>query len=186
MLLVTFTPLVPWWAHRLSGPMDNKKGDILIVLASADSSDDVLSYSSYLRSKYAVRAWHEGWVKTIIVSGGANHDVPVAQAMADFMHAEGVPAELIRTEPASNSTRENALFTVPMVKDMAGAKVLLTSDYHMYRAQRTFEKAGIQVIPRPFPDVFKRSTSLSGRWSGFIDLCEETVKIVYYSARGWT
>lgn len=184
-LLVTFTPLVPWWAHQLSGRMDNQRGDILIVLAAADSTDEFLSYSSYLRSKYAVRAWQEGWVKTIVISGGANHTVPVAQMMAEFMRAEGIPPQVIRTETGSRSTRENALFTASMVQAMPGTKVLLTSDYHMYRAKLAFEKAGLRVTPRPFPDIFKRSTSRLQRWPGFLELCEESVKIAYYRLRGW-
>ena len=63
--------------------------------------------------------------------------------------------------------------------------MLLTSDFHMYRAQRTFKKAGLDVLPRPFPDVRKRATSLLGRWEAFLDLTYETAKIVGYYVRGW-
>ena len=37
----------------------------------------------------------------------------------------------------------------------------------------------------PIPDVYKLSLRLEGRWSAFLQLCEELVKIGYYRARGW-
>ena len=63
--------------------------------------------------------------------------------------------------------------------------VLLTSDYHMYRALRVFQKAGLNVAPRPFPDIVKRSSSLTERWPAFFELWEESVKTAYYWFRGW-
>lgn len=41
--------------------------------------------------------------------------------------------------------------------------VLLTSDYHMFRARRMFEKAGLKVVPMPIPDGLKRATRLTLR-----------------------
>ena len=66
-----------------------------------------------------------------------------------------------------------------------GTKVLLTSDYHMTRAYRAFKAVGIDVLPRPFPDVIKRANSFENRWGAFIDLARETVALGYYLARGW-
>jgi uncharacterized SAM-binding protein YcdF (DUF218 family) len=185
VVVVMFTPLVPWWAHQLSGPFDNKRGDSLIVLASADSGDGILSYSSYLRCEYAIRAWREGWPKVILISGSSPTGEPISEAMADFIESQGVPAAIVQVETLSTSTRENAIDARAFTANLPGTKVLLTSDYHMYRAQKAFEKAGIQVVSRPFPDAYKRSASLLGRWPAFLDLCEESTKIGYYKMRGW-
>jgi hypothetical protein len=54
----------------------------------------------------------------------------------------------------------------------------------MFRARRTFQKVGVNVLPRPIPDVFKRASTWKGRWPAFFDLGSETVKIAYYYARG--
>jgi len=185
ILTITFTPIVPWWAHKLAGRFDNKRGDSLIVLASADSGDGILSYSSYLRCEYTVRAWREGWAQAILITGGPPTAEPVSRSMAEFIEAHGVPASIVRLETSSTSTRENVLFSRPFMDQLPGTKVLLTSDYHMYRAQRAFEKAGIAVVPRPFPDIYKRASSFSERWPAFFELCEESVKIGYYRLRGW-
>lgn len=183
VILVMFTPLVPWWAHRLAGSFDDPHGDVLIVLGAAHGSDGALSYSSYLRCSYAIRAYREGWVRMIVLTG--NDKDPSGAPLKDFMMANGVPAAVILVESASRSTRENALFSEPLLEKIPGVRILLTSDYHMYRAARVFRKAGIPVVPRPIPDAYKRGTNFFNRWSAFGDLCQETVKIAYYQARGW-
>ena len=75
--------------------------------------------------------------------------------------------------------------TLRLLADLPGRKVLVTSDYHMYRAIRVFRKAGIEIQPWPFPDVRKRYGYWMNRWSCVQDLAVETVKIVYYYAHGW-
>lgn len=184
-LLVTFTPLTRWWAHKLAGSFDDPKGEILIVLGASETQDGILGYSSYLRTEYAIRCWREGWPREILISGGAKNGAQLASAMRDLMVAYGVKAEVIHVETESTDTRENAINVAQILRNAPGPKVLLTSDYHMYRAQRAFEKAGLRVLPRPFPDVIKRSTAYRGRWTAFLDLCVESAKIAYYRIRGW-
>jgi hypothetical protein len=41
------------------------------------------------------------------------------------------------------------------------------------------------VLPRPIPDVRKRSMSWNRRWDAFQELVIETAKIGYYYLRGW-
>lgn len=185
LLIVTFTPLDFWWATRLAGPWNDPKGDVLIVLGGSELDDGTIGESSYWRAVYAARAWREGGFKAIVVTGGGPPGRSVAEAMRDFLIAQGVPRESIRVETQSQSTRENALFVKPILQEMPGRKVLLTSDFHMYRAERTFQKAGINVLPRPFPDVRKRVQSPLDRWEAFLTLGQETAKIVDYHLRGW-
>jgi uncharacterized SAM-binding protein YcdF (DUF218 family) len=179
LALVTLTPLDFWWATRLAGPWDNPKGEVLIVLGGSVLEDGTIGRSSYWRAVYAVRAWREGGFKAIVLSGSA------AEAMRDFLVAQGVPRESIWLETRSRSTRENALFARPILSGMPGRKVLLTSDFHIYRAQRAFQKVGLDVSPQPFPDVRKRAQTPLDRWEAFLDLTEETVKIADYYLRGW-
>ena len=99
--------------------------------------------------------------------------------------AEGVPAEILVTEEASQSTHENALNTARLLAGDNASKVLLTSDYHMFRAVRAFRKAGMNVLPQPIPDARKRATRWLPRWPAFLDEAAESAKIVYYFVRGW-
>lgn len=184
-VLVTFTPMDVWWTNYLAGPWNDPVGDVLIV-PGADAIDNTIGYSSYLRSVYAALVWKQGGFLNVVVCGGSNtSQASVAEQMRDFMLAQGVPAAAVRVETESHSTHENAVKSKALLEQLGGKKVLLTSDYHMFRAYRTFRKAGIDVQPRPFPDALKQSTSRANRWPVFLGLCTETSKIAYYFVRGW-
>jgi uncharacterized SAM-binding protein YcdF (DUF218 family) len=180
LLIVTFTPAVKWWARALSGTWNDPKGDVLIVLGGDVIDRNTLGYGSYWRAIYASRDYHLERFQTVLVTGQT-----VAGLMDDFLVTHGVPASVILEETAAHSTRENALFSKPILDKLAGRKILLTSDYHMFRARRCFEKAGIHVVPSPFPDALKRANRLENRWNVFLDLTLETAKIGYYGVRGW-
>ena len=76
---------------------------------------------------------------------------------------------------------ENALYTADLLNHSLVREVLLTSDFHVYRSVRAFQKVGLPVLPRFFLRVFKRT--VVGRIAGlcFADLCIETAKIVSLS-----
>jgi uncharacterized SAM-binding protein YcdF (DUF218 family) len=185
VVIVMFTPFVPWWARKLGGPMEDPTGEVLIVLSGSGLEDGIIGESSYWRSAYAVRAYRKTPFGKIIVTGGGRYHV--SAAMRDFLVSQGVPQDRVIVEDRSTSTRENAIDTKELLARVpsAGRPVLLTSDYHMFRAQRTFRKVGLDVYPRPFPDASKRSSSLAERWPILFELCEEAVKSGYYWARGW-
>jgi uncharacterized SAM-binding protein YcdF (DUF218 family) len=184
-VVVTITPLDSWWATALAGPWDDPSGDVLIVLGGSFEDYGTIGGSSYWRSVYALQAWREGGFREVLVTGGGLKDNSIAETMRDFLICHGVPHQVIRVETRANSTRENALYTKELLAGAPGRKILLTSDYHMFRAHRAFRKVGLDVLPRPYPDVRKRASSWLGRWPGFLDLVGETTKIAYYFVRGW-
>lgn len=182
-VLVSFTPLTAQWARLLAQPWQDPRGEVLIVLGS-DRVDDMIGYSSYWRSVYAVWAFREGGFRRVVVSGGPG-GAAVAVAMRDFMISSGIPSGVIDIETESTSTRENALRTAELLSAEGGGKTLLTSDFHMYRAYRCFQSAGLDVTAVPVPDALKRSTRWPGRWTAFLDLSTETAKLGYYWWQGW-
>jgi len=184
-VLMTVTPLTSWWATALAGPWEDPSGDVLIVLGGSTLDYGMIGGSSYWRSVYAVQAWKEGGFHEVVLTGGGSGNHSVGEAMRDFLMCQGVPRETIRLETRANNTRENALFTMQLLAGASGRKVLLTSDYHMFRAYRAFRKVGLDVLPRPYPDVRKRASRRVGRWPAFLDLVLETFKISYYFSRGW-
>ncbi|HZU26266.1 MAG TPA: YdcF family protein [Bryobacteraceae bacterium] len=179
-MLVTFTPLDAWWIGHLDEPWNDPSGDIMIVPGAEMQSDGMIGPGTYWRTVYAVRIWRQGGWKKIVVTGR-----DISAAMRDFLVASGVPASAILVENAAVSTRENALFTARLLHGVPGRKVLVTSDYHDYRATGAFRKAGLEVQPRPVPDMLKAIVSPWNRWNAFLGLCGETTKILYYRARGW-
>lgn len=181
VVIVTLTPLVNWWATWLAGPWNDPQGEVLIVPGASVVGDGMIGYSSYWRVVYAARAWSAGHFREVILTG----DIHITDPMRRFLVAEGVPDAAIRIEGQSLDTHENAVNTARMLAPTQGTAVLLTSDYHMFRAYRAFRKAGANVLPRPFPDARKRGQSLAERWPVFLELCRETTKIAYYAVRGW-
>lgn len=185
MVISTTTPLTYWWATALAGDWSQPPGDVLVVLGGSVLDSGKIGGSSYWRAVYGARAYQQGGFKQVLICGGGDGPAPISPPMRDLMIQLGVPADRIRIERESASTRENALFAVKLLQDMPGRKVLLTSDYHMHRAIRVFRKAGVAIDAWPFPDVRKRYGVWMNRWSCFQDVAVETMKIVYYHSRGW-
>ncbi len=186
VLLVTITPAVRWPARWLAGHWTDADGAVLIVLG-ADTikhptfpSGVLIGESSYWRSIHAVEAWRHGHFQKVVLLGA-----DAAGQMRQFLRAYGLPDEAIIVESASATTHENALLARPILENLPKPQVLLTSDFHMYRAARCFAKEGIQVTTRPFPDAIKRSYSPLLRWKVFCDLVGEVASSAYYQLRGW-
>ena len=177
-VLVIATPVVSWWARAYAGPIERPTGDVLILLSAAGDDRGGISYSTYWRAREAIFAWQTGGFKKIVISGGG-------PGILNFLIVEGIPREAIVAEWRSTSTRENGIETARLIQGMPGKKVLLTSDFHMYRALHVFRKQGIEVTPMAVPDVLHSTEHWNGRFSAFETMLVESVKIIYYALRGW-
>ena len=153
VLLITLTPLVELWARFLAGNQWDGKGNVLIVLSGSALDQGILGENTYGRCVYTVMAFQEGGIDHIVLTGTGSKGVSTAALMKDFLIAHKIPPSKIIVEGDSTTTLENARNVAPIVAALDGQKVLLTSDLHMYRAIKVFQKAGISVRPRPFPDT---------------------------------
>ncbi len=179
-VLTLITPATTFLAHRLSGPILAPTAPLLIVLTGADPIDGMLSESTYWRAIYAIRAWRTGAFSHILLSGKQSN------AMKQFLVSEGVPASEVDLDEQSASTHESAIAVAALLRGKTGAPpVLMTSDYHMYRASRCFEKAGLTVAPRPIPDAIKLADDWYNRPSVLAIEIEEACKVAGYRLRGW-
>jgi uncharacterized SAM-binding protein YcdF (DUF218 family) len=84
----------------------------------------------------------------LIVSGGKGRDeqVPEAEAMARYLIARGFPASRIQREDRSASTAQNLAYAKAIMDRLRpGATcVIVTSNYHVFRAAMTARRAGIR------------------------------------------
>ena len=182
-LVATSTPLDYWWAKAYTGSNWEQLGDVLVVLGGGDWADGQMSWNTYLRVTHALYVYRQGHFSTVLLSGGGNP--PVATAMRAYLISQGIPPNVILTEGGSDSTRENALNCKPILDRLGGRKLLLTSDYHTFRAVRAFRAAGVNVLASPAPDILKQYRNVTARWTCFLELVRESAKIAYYGARGW-
>jgi len=178
-VLTSFTPIVSWWAQAYAGPIERPKGDILILLSAADDDRGGISFSSYWRAREAIFAYQTGGFKKIVITGGGGPGI------LDYMIVEGIPREAIIAEWGSRNTRQSGVAMERMLQTMPGKKVLLTSDFHMYRALRVFRKLDIDVTPMPVRDVIQRAAHWGGRFESFETMAGESAAIVDYWLRGW-
>jgi hypothetical protein len=127
--------------------------------------------------------WHDPAAPVmVLLAAGSNPDATMdATSYWRAFHA----LSAVTLETSSNSTRENALHTAELLRKFPQPVELLSSDYHLWRAERAFAKAGVQVTRQACPDALKRGNDWRLRWQVFLDFALEVVKIGYYRLRGW-
>jgi uncharacterized SAM-binding protein YcdF (DUF218 family) len=182
LLLVIVSAIPPgYYGGFLAGPWTEANQGVLVVLGGDSLNTGSLGEGSFWRCVFAVDIWSESHFHHLVVTG----DRTTTAAMRDYLLWRGIPSEALIVENASTSTHDNAVNTARLLSGNTEPVVLLTSDFHMYRAHRTFEKAGLHVTPRFCPDMLKRESDWRDRWRLFLDVTTEFGKIGYYRVRGW-
>lgn len=143
--------------------------------------------------------YQTGKIRHILLSGGAGRLIgavrPEADAARDFLLQCGVPDSAIWVENRSRNTRENALFSQQMLDSIAPRSrcLLITSAWHMRRAEACFEKTGLSCDP--FGADFMTETS-NGNWFKWLEpdwkallkwefLIKEWIGWLAYKTRGY-
>ncbi|MFE0580780.1 YdcF family protein [Streptomyces sp. NPDC058874] len=118
------------------------------------------------RQIYEVQLARSGRPPVLLVSGGKGSDEKVAEAraMADWLIAEGVPAEHIVLEDRSTTTEENMLFSRQIMEahDPAYRCVVVTNNFHAFRAAMMARKTGVngQVLGSPTAKYYWPSATI--------------------------
>lgn len=152
--------------------------------------------STALRTLEAARVYRMIQPDVVFVSGGMGDARVQLEPESDVMRQRlvdlGVPADRIVLEPASRTTREQAMNLAPLIRERrADPFVLVTSPYHIRRATRLFTAAGLHPIASMAP---LRTEGIAGR-SSFLPSSDglqvseigmrEWMALAYYFARGW-
>ncbi len=145
--------------------------DAIVVLGNRPPVDARGHIRPELRRRVetGVRLFREGRAPLLILSGGPAPSGHVeAEVMRRFAIALGVPPQRIRVEPWSRSTAENAAFTVELLCGddplCAPSLILVSSPFHLPRAERLFACAGARVhrgaTPIPRDRKYQRRAAL--------------------------
>ena len=117
------SPLAPWLLSHRDAP---RAADMLVVLGG----------DAEARTPLAAELFHQGWAPKLLLSGRGDY-VWVREGLID----SGVPADRILVETRSASTRENALFSAPILRAQGVRRaIIVTSWEHSARALRTFQR----------------------------------------------
>ncbi|MBP1995198.1 YdcF family protein [Paenibacillus eucommiae] len=121
--------------------------DVGIVLG-ASLWNDTPSPGLRERLDLAVKLYHEGKFKQIIVSGGLDHNgsrLTEAEGMRNYLVMQDIPEADIWLEPEATSTYENLLFS-KRIMDAEGfvTTIIMTHEYHGARSLDIAQTIGLK------------------------------------------
>lgn len=128
--------------------------DALVVPGAKVLEGGRASATLVRRTEHAVALWQSGVAPRIVLTGGiGEHPPSEAVAAARVARSLGVPDDALLLEEQSTSTDENAAWTArahPLRR-----VVVVTDDYHVFRARRVFarhfEAVSAVGVPTPWP-----------------------------------
>lgn len=127
------------------------KADVAIVLGAGLKNGEV---SNVFRERlnHAYYLFESNKVTTIIVTGGLSKGEVITdgQTGAYYLEQLGVPNEALLVEGLSSFTFENIQYSKKLMQDFGFNTALIVSDpYHMLRAMKMCQKAGLPAFPSP-------------------------------------
>ncbi len=148
------------WAviDRQANKAASPGADALIVLGAGLRGEDP-KLVLRLRMDTAISYLKKNPGTVAILSGGKGHDEQIseAEAMARYFEKEGIPSSRYIKEDASTNTRENFSYSYRIVRARFGADAKLafvTTDFHIFRAERVAARQGILIEGLAAPDVW--------------------------------
>jgi uncharacterized SAM-binding protein YcdF (DUF218 family) len=154
----------------------------LLVLESPPATADVmvvLGGETVHRPVRALELYQQGAATNVIITGQGD-----CESVRTMLAGKGVPADAIQMECASRTTRENALFTIPLLRAQHVRRaIIVTSWFHSRRALHCFRHFAPEIEfislpttadlpPHHWPSKWER------RW-----VLSEYAKLLYYRLR---
>lgn len=175
------------------------QADAIVLLGGALRGDtptgvlpDLNQYAD--RLVHAVALYKAGKADVILLSGGSSPGArSEAHLMRDVLAVMGVPAEHLILEDQSRNSHDNAVNSARLLRDRGMHRILLvTSAFHMPRANALFLAQGLDVIAAPtdYQRVIGRSVLPAGipgvkNLYRTTDAVHEIVGFWIYRWRGW-
>ncbi len=130
---------------------DGAPADAAVVLGSAVDGD-APSPVFTARLRHAAELFRSRQVEWIVVTGGVGQGDTLAESQAgrDWLVDAGIPTDRVLIETQSRTTKQNLVFTKPLLAQHSIGRVLIVSDpLHMRRAMRMAADLGLDAHPSP-------------------------------------
>lgn len=102
------------------------------------------------RLERGLELWREGRAPLIVVSGGNKGDFNESEVMVEWLRERGVPREAIIAETRSRSTRENAVYSAPLMRKRGIKRALIVSQsLHLPRLKICLHDEGFETVNAP-------------------------------------
>ncbi|MFE4813137.1 YdcF family protein [Peribacillus simplex] len=127
-----------------------ENADYLIILG-ARVKGSIPSLSLQYRIDKAAEYLTANKHTVAIVSGGKGpgEDISEAKAMQQGLIAQGIEEARIMMEDNSTTTRENIVFSKELIPDTAASGLIVSNDFHIYRAVEIARKEGLNMKGMP-------------------------------------
>ena len=140
VLIALGAVIARYGAHDHAAP-----ADLIVVLGGGQGGTE-------RRTEHGVALYRQGYAPVLLCSGGAvtPRDIAEANRCAAAALEAGVPADAILTELESRSTEENAIAAQAIMQAHGwDTALIVTDDYHLWRAHWLFERQGIHTYASP-------------------------------------
>ncbi|EON78543.1 hypothetical protein ADIS_0893 [Lunatimonas lonarensis] len=187
--------LINWWEPPYKSIANLPTYEVGIVLTGVTNLSKTAADRTFFdrgadRATHAVQLYKEGKIKKILVSGGQGfapvNDQREARKLAEFMVIGGVAEDDILIEDQAKNTRENAQLTKDLLLSqnysINETYLLITSAFHIYRAERCFLKVGINVHTFPV-DYYGNDHVID--WKGLIQPSPGSLLIWHKLVKEW-
>ena len=152
--------------------------DYLIVLgAGVNGTVPSLSLRERLDAAYTYLQQHPETVAILSGGQGSGEDITEAECMYRYLTAAGIPANRLIKEEQATSTQENLAYSLALMDRTATTKIgILSSEYHLYRANLMAKDQGFTPVLIP-----AETTWLSLRMNYYM---REVAGVWYYMILG--
>jgi len=203
MFLVSWPPLDwllsrPLEAWYVPGDLPTETAEAIVVLSSSVTPGQRIPYSlpdkeMYERCEFAAWLHGHGHPIPILATGGQQNadKPPLSETMLHLLARAGVAESMIWTESRSSSTHENAVYSAEILKQHGIQKIILvTQAQDMLRAELSFQKEGLVVVPAPcaFRELGPALEELIPTWKAIYRnerTLHEVAGLAWYWLRGW-
>jgi uncharacterized SAM-binding protein YcdF (DUF218 family) len=185
ILMVGFTPLVPWLLGSEIRTDALRHVDAVVSLGGGLNGDGTLGHLTQDRVLHAMALVHAGYAPRLVLTGGEELGLSVVRRQG---RALGLDLEIVDAGPAKN-THDEGVAVAQLIKQRGwGPVILVTHGWHMKRAAATFEKSGVQVLCSPCPDSevdMHNPSRLHDRMRALASWLHEAIGYKVYQLRGW-
>ena len=179
LLLVGATGLAIWRTAR----QDDRPGSEAMVVLGSAQYNGVPSSIFAARLKHARQLYADGVAPVIVTVGGkeTGDQFTEAEAGRDYLADAGIPADALLAVPEGVDTLES-MRAVAGAFDERGWRtaVLVTDPWHVMRAQRMAEDAGMDATSSPT----RQGPAVQTRTTQFKYIVRETAAYLLYRATG--
>ncbi len=156
VLLASFILIESLLLYNARDPLPSR-ADYLIILG-AGLNGDKLSWTLWERVNKGFEILQDNQKMKVVVSGGQGLGewITEAEAMQRYLIEQGIAKERIIKEERSTSTMENFRYTLKLLEqqpmfDPSEPVLVITNDFHMFRAKLLAKRNGLIPLGVPSP-----------------------------------